>query len=275
MTAPPDLVAVSLGGGVQSTAMTLMAADGRFGSLPDIAYFADTGWEPTRVYQTVEAVRRLSPFPVQTVSNGRNLARDVYDGKAASGNRFIPIPVFTGDGGMTPRQCSNQYKIDPIIQEIRRRLGYSYRQRVRHQVEQWMGISTDEAARIKDSRIPWARLRYPLIEEGLSRTDCADWLAERHPDVPVGKSACIGCPYHDQETWRRIALETPEDFAAAVKIDHQMRTPGHNDKASPVFLHRYRVPLDEAVAMSAATSGLFEDVEDAETWLCDSGACFI
>lgn len=272
MSGPPDLVAISLGGGVQSTAMALMAGEGKFGTLPDVAYFADTGWEPRHVYETVEAVKRLSPFPVETVSNGRNLARDVYDGKAANGNRFIPIPVFTLAGGMTPRQCSNQYKIDPIIQKIRERLGYSYRQRVKHRVEQWMGISVDEAARMKDSSIPWTRLRYPLVEAGLSRRDCAAWVAVHHPDVPLGKSACMGCPYHDQETWRRMAVEHPDDFAEVVKIDHRMRTPGHNDKSTPVFLHRYRVPLDEAVAMSAGTPGLFEDAED---WLCDSGACFV
>lgn len=37
---------LSLGAGVQSTALALMAVEGRFGAVPDMAVFADTGWEP-------------------------------------------------------------------------------------------------------------------------------------------------------------------------------------------------------------------------------------
>ena len=36
----------SLGAGVQSTTLTLMAAHGEIGPMPDGAIFADTGWEP-------------------------------------------------------------------------------------------------------------------------------------------------------------------------------------------------------------------------------------
>ena len=44
------LRSLSLGAGVQSTTVALMAAHGEIGPLPDCAIFADTGWEPQAVY---------------------------------------------------------------------------------------------------------------------------------------------------------------------------------------------------------------------------------
>lgn len=45
-SSPIRLRALSLGAGVQSTTMALMAAHGEIGPMPDCAIFADTGWEP-------------------------------------------------------------------------------------------------------------------------------------------------------------------------------------------------------------------------------------
>ena len=269
---------LSLGGGIQSTALALMADAGRFDNCPDVAFFADTRWEPPRVYETVEAVRERVSFAVETVSNGRSLADDVEAGVQAQGKRFTPIPLFNSDGGMSARQCTRQYKIEPIQAGIRRRLGIEHARGLpAGTVEQWMGISTDEALRASDNRLKWITNRFPLLEAGLSRRDCAAWMAEHHPDIPVGKSACTGCPYHDKEAWRQIALTLPDEFARAVRIDKALRTPGHTEmdlKTKPgnlSYLHPARRPLDEAVAMAANTDSLFTDIE----MVCDSGHCFI
>ena len=42
----PLIRILSLGAGVQSSTMALMADQGAFGKKPDAAIFADTGWEP-------------------------------------------------------------------------------------------------------------------------------------------------------------------------------------------------------------------------------------
>ena len=47
---PLRLRALSLGAGVQSTTLALMASHGEIGPMPDCAIFADTGWEPQAVY---------------------------------------------------------------------------------------------------------------------------------------------------------------------------------------------------------------------------------
>ena len=47
----PSLRVLSLGAGVQSTTLALMAAHGDIAPMPDCAIFADTGWEPRAVYE--------------------------------------------------------------------------------------------------------------------------------------------------------------------------------------------------------------------------------
>ena len=46
LAADIQLRVLSLGAGVQSTTLALMAAHGEIGPMPDCAIFADTGWEP-------------------------------------------------------------------------------------------------------------------------------------------------------------------------------------------------------------------------------------
>jgi len=46
---------LSLGAGVQSTVLALMAERGEYGlPKPDVAVFADTGWEPPEVYEHLD-----------------------------------------------------------------------------------------------------------------------------------------------------------------------------------------------------------------------------
>lgn len=56
----PKLRVLSLGAGVQSTTLALMAAHGEFEQMPDCAIFADTGWEP----------RATRPNPMQIMGYG-------------------------------------------------------------------------------------------------------------------------------------------------------------------------------------------------------------
>ena len=71
------LTVISLGGGVQSTVMALMAGDGAFGGVPDWAIFADTHWEPPTIYSHLEWLSRRLPFPLHIVDNGRSLREDL------------------------------------------------------------------------------------------------------------------------------------------------------------------------------------------------------
>ena len=122
------------------------------------------------------------------------------------------------------RQCTDNYKIRPVRRKVRELLGLRPRQRVPSgtTVDLWLGISTDEAIRVKTSRDRWIANRYPLIEAGMSRRDCADWWAARY-DRPLERSACVACPFQSRQRWVETKRRWPELFAEAVQIDANLR----------------------------------------------------
>ena len=94
----PRMTVVSLGGGVQSTVMALMAGEslsptrsgGAFGRVPNCAIFADTGWEPPTIYAHLEWLADKLRFPLHVVDNGRSLREDAKALVNHSGNAQIP-----------------------------------------------------------------------------------------------------------------------------------------------------------------------------------------
>ena len=145
---------------------------------------------------------RSTQIPLHVVDNGRSLREDVKALTNHSGSQnYVDIPVYLkgrdGEGdGIGRRQCTDNYKIGPIRKKIRDLLGLKPRQRVPSgvTVELWLGISTDEAIRMKTSRDRWITNRYPLVEAAMSRQDCIDWWAARY-DRPLERSACVACPF--------------------------------------------------------------------------------
>ena len=253
-----DLNILCLGAGVQSTAVYLMALHDEFDIMPDCAIFADTHWEPDEVYKHLDRLEALGQdkIPIHRVSAG-NLKQDLLDAWKKKKNRVGAPPFFVKntkenadphDGGMLWRVCTKEYKIEPVQKEVRSLLGYGKGERVKHQVRQWFGISVDEASRMKDSRVGWIDHYYPLIERKMSRDDCLRWLHKRGFDTPR-KSACIGCPYHSNNTWIDMKKNRPEEWADAVAFDTAMRADGRKlpGVIGEVYLHRRLLPLEEAI----------------------------
>ena len=118
------LTVISLGAGVQSSVMALMAAKGQIKPMPDCAIFADTQAEPDHVYEWLDWLETQLPFPVYRVTAG-NLRDDLIK-SAKTGERVHNPPLFlktpTSDG-MLFRQCTVDYKIQPIYKKIRELIG--------------------------------------------------------------------------------------------------------------------------------------------------------
>lgn len=257
----PRLRVLSLGAGVQSTTLALMAARGDLGQMPDFAIFADTQSEPRAVYEHLIWLEGVLPFPVHRISKGslRQQLADAAAGRAAAHDR---PPLFirnlsTGRVGMTQRQCTRDYKIKPIKGEVRRLLGVKKGQQMRHFlalkrgepmtaiVEQWIGISTDEIQRLKMSDEAYIQLRHPLIEARMSRQDCYRWLTDRQYAIPP-KSACTFCTYHDNAQWRAVRDGNPEEWADVIEVDRGLRAQGrHKGMRELMYLHRSCIPLAE------------------------------
>ena len=240
------LTVISLGAGVQSSVMALMAANGELPK-PDCAIFADTGYEPKAVYRYLEFLKKVLPYPIYTVSKG-NIRDDMIAARGTTD--FVVAPFFTqetitGKKGMIMRQCTNDYKIQPIKKKIRELCGVEYKKHFPKDkyVEQWIGISKDEIQRMKPARDPYILNRHPLIEMNMSRQDCINYLNKKKIPLPE-KSACIVCPYHNDAYWHFMKTERVAEFADAVEFDKKIRTGSRNIR-DELFLHRSCIPLDQ------------------------------
>ena len=237
---------ISLGAGVQSSTMALMAAEGELTPMPDCAIFADTGAEPKHVYDFLDYVESLVPFPVYRVMEGEGL--EVSTIKSIKGSRFAGPPFFTeskGGGGMLRRQCTREYKIAPIERKVRELVGLKKGQRGPKEVvvQQWIGISMDESVRMKINPTKWINNRWPLIEKDMYRYDCINWMREHGYREP-SKSACYFCPYHDNSTWQNMMDHDPDSWGRAVKMDEALRN-GLHGTTEKIFIHRSMQPLTE------------------------------
>ncbi|WP_050400425.1 hypothetical protein [Bradyrhizobium embrapense] len=246
---------ISLGAGVQSTTMALMAAHGEIGPMPDAAIFADTGSEPAPVYEHLRWLMspNVLPFPVHTTRKPEALHTALFAGTNGGGKRrYAAIPAFldrgNGEDGLGRRQCTKEYKIEPLLKKQRELLGFAPRKRIpAASMEVWIGISTDEAVRMKPARNAWQVNRWPLIEKRMSRWDCLQWLRRNgYPEPP--KSACTFCPYRSDHQWRDLRNRDPAGWQQAVEVDHAIRSPesgySRHLRLKP-YLHRSMKPLDQ------------------------------
>lgn len=207
---------ISLGAGVQSSTMALMAARGLITPMPLGAIFADTQDEPPSVYAWLPWLEAQLPFPIYYVSRGKLSTESLRVRTSKTGNTYVKhsIPAFVanndGTVGIQRRQCTSDFKIEMIQRKLRTLIGRDAN------TTQWIGISLDEVHRIKPSRKKWIFNRYPLIEHRMTRHDCLTWMvAQKFPTPP--RSACVFCPYHSDMEWARLKREEPAAFTHAVE----------------------------------------------------------
>lgn len=257
-----------LGGGVQSSTLVEMMVEGELPKV-DVVVFADTGDEPKYVYQQVEylndRLHTIGLFVVKVAGGQKGIVKDLVSGTG----RFASIPLFTkdkkGNIGRLRRQCTNEYKIKPVVNYILNFLccrGHAKtnetkrgpRRRVKNDVyvESWIGFSYDEWYRLGRGDYPsWQRPTYPLFDMQMTRQDCIDWLIKKDLPIPR-KSACRICPYRTHEEWRDMLINNPRDFGYVEEFDDWLRskraaqrvTKGLNGVA---YIHQSCKPLTEAV----------------------------
>ena len=247
-------VVLSLGAGVQSTALALMAAKKVIKPMPEVALFADTQAEPQYVYDHLEKLIKLLPYPVEIVTAGSLTERSLTPKKRKSdGTTYLPaeIPLFginkSGQiTGALGRQCTSNFKIKPIYDYLKK--NYNIKRGEKNpQITQWLGISWDEVQRMKPSRVKWLVHDFPLIDLRMRRHNCEQWMSDNGFEVPP-RSACAYCPFHSDAEWREVKINAPEDFAQAVQFDKDIRQKFKETDSKikmEVYLHRSCKPLDE------------------------------
>lgn len=275
---------ISLGAGVQSSTMALMAAHGEITPMPDAAIFADTQAEPESVYKWLDWLETKLPFPVLRVSKGNLAEASLLVKISSKGKSYTKyaIPAFIWDGksqGLLMRQCTSDFKIEVIQRKIREI-------RKSQPVEQWIGISLDEVDRMKPATIkrkvkeeycdlfgiarirestsvlphPYITNRWPLIEARMNRTACLKWMEEHtYPKPP--RSACTFCPYHSNEEWRRLRDEEPKAFQDAVVYERRLQETMKQVSGfrGVPWLHRSMIPLDQVDFSQPRDQGSFRN----------------
>ena len=236
---------ISWGCGLQSTTLIQMLCEGTLKA--DAVFFADTMDEPWWVYETLGRWYLDIPVPVHVVTKGK-LSEHIRL-SAEEGRRWAAIPLWTrtadGSPGPLRRQCTREYKIEVIQKAVRRILGYTKGQRVKHRVTCIQGISFDELDRCRPNYTPWMTNEYPLVDQGMTRHDCREFFEQRGLAIPR-KSSCRYCPYHSDRYWRELKQNDPAEFAQACEVDERVRNLTMVGVANPGFIHRSLVPLREA-----------------------------
>jgi hypothetical protein len=245
------MITMSYGGGKQTVAIITLILEGKLPK-PDLIVMADTSYEVTTTFEYLNQVVQpaLKEIGLQVEIAGHDLAKhDLYK----SGK--LLLPAFTrqnGTVGKLPTFCSDEWK-QRVIRRWLREKGVN-------DTDVWLGISLDEAERMKPSGLNWYRHIYPLIEIlPMHRSQCVNQILSYGWKVPH-KSRCKFCPNQSPLAWKQLKDLENGDFDLALALDAEIRTKDPN-----VYLHPSGLPLGKGVEQTERQSDMFDG--------CDSGYC--
>lgn len=274
MTKTNTLRVVSYGGGIQSTALLVLAAEGRIDYRTFImANVGDDSEHP----KTLEFVR--GPAAEYARDHGIDLhvldrvkrtgeVETLYGRLTREGSRSLPIPVRMSNGAPGTRSCTADFKIKVTGKWLKQQGATKD-----NPATVAIGISLDEIHRANTRRVePHERVVYPLIGIGddtglkLNRQDCVNIIARSELPVPP-KSSCYFCPFHRPQAWADMRRNEPELFEKSAQLEDTLNERRRLRGKDEVFLTRFGVPLRDAIADENHVP-LFELDEG-----CDSGWC--
>lgn len=267
---PPDsgLRVFSFGGGVQSTAALVLAAQGKLDYRTFL--FSNVGHdsEAPETLGYVEAFAK--PFARANGLDLVELHRVRREGSAPTllqhlvqSERSIGIPVRIGSAVGAPgaRQCTTDWKIR-VIGRWLKAAGASPEK----PATVGLGISMDELERMRpgtDDRQPYQVREYPLIDLRLYRDNCLEIVRKAGlPEPP--KSACWFCPLHRIGAWQEMARKQPVTFQRVVDLEVMLNARQKNLGKDEVFFTSRLKPLSIAVHDDGQLD-LFDG--------CESGYC--
>lgn len=275
MTSPDRLRMISYGGGVQSSAMIVLAVQGKIDA--QHAVFANVG-DDSEHPASLDYVRNVMQpwaashgFPVHEV---QRIKRDgnvetLWGRMMREDSRSITIPMrLDRTGAPASRSCTADFKIAVISKWLRANGATKENPAIVN-----IGISVDEierAGRGKDG--PYERRAYPLLDLGLNRSDCANVIAAAGLPVPP-KSSCFFCPFHRVPVWAEMRRDEPELFEKAAHLERTINERRAMLGRDPIYLTRFSKPITEAISEAQPT--LFDDMTGIGETGCDEGVCFV
>jgi PP-loop superfamily ATP-utilizing enzyme len=263
---------ISYGGGVQSTALLVLAAQGKIDF--QYAVFANVG-EDSEHPSSLEYVENIAkPY---AAANGIELVEvrrtDRYGNETETlrerlvntEHRALGIPVRMSNGAPASRTCTSEYKIK-VVAKWAKKMGATKADPAIVAI----GISTDEMQRANNRQpIPYEVIEYPLLDLGINRGDCQNIIADAGLPIPP-KSSCYFCPFHRINTWREMRRDEPELFAKSVELEQKINNKRTMLGMDHVWLSDRLRPLDEAI--TEAQEHLPFEASGPEG--CDEGYCW-
>ena len=288
----------SYGGGVQSTAALVLAAQGKIDFRTFL--FSNVG-DDSEHPATIRYVHDVAiPFAEKhgiEIHVLKRVKRDgtpetLYGRLTKEGSRSLPIPVRMSNGAPGTRSCTADFKIKVIGKWLKEHGAHGPKPCRTHRetgiqadclkctpadpATVGVGISLDEIQRVNARKSePYESLAYPLIglpsgeDTGLRlrRDDCARVIADGGLPVPP-KSACYFCPFHRPETWHNQRRDDPGLFAKSCDLEDLLNERRDLLGKDHVYLTRFARPLREAIPDGVDLLPMFDD--DGQ---CDNGWC--
>lgn len=254
----------SFGGGVQSMASLVLAAQGKIDFR--IFLFCNVG-EDSENPDTIRYIDHVAtPFAldngiqlIELRKKRKGIPDTVYQ-NILSDNRSIGIPVYMTNGAPGNRSCTIDYKVKVVDKWLRENKGYP--------AEIGIGFSLDEMARMSNKYdTEKKRNVFPLIDLRLTRDDCKRIIQNAGLPIPP-KSSCYFCPFHSMKVWQEIRDLQPDLFEKAVRLEIFINEKRERLGKDKVWLSRKLKPLDKATTD-------FKQLDMFDDDFCDSGYCFL
>ncbi len=250
---------LSYGGGIQTTALAVLVAEGQVET--DHIVFADPGSEDPRTYVHIKGMQQWLGERGLEITTVRAPVQPLYE---YVWDRSAVIPVRIGHNeGLGHRQCTRQWKITPVLSHARSLTD-------ERPIIMQLGISIDEAHRMKDSPDKDVIREWPLIDLGLRREDCRTIIREAGlPEPP--KSACYFCPLRQSAYFKGLASTNPVLFEKAAALEDRINERRQEQgKEKGAYLTPSGIPL----RLLATGQSSFLDQVDNEAEECE-GVCFV
>lgn len=203
---------ISFSGGVESTTMCILYGKGAK------AIWVDTGAEHEEMYQRIDAVEaQLKELHKGDFELIRLIGEAKHKGVIYQGLEDLAIAYKFMPSGQS-RYCTSFFKIKPIDKYLSEQ----------GDCELMIGFNYDEQGRTGNLEMQSnVTYLYPLIEDGLDRSDCEEILKLHglHPNFPVymRRGGCRMCFFKSEKEYRAMYHLNKKEFLEVMDFEEKIQ----------------------------------------------------
>ena len=261
---------LSMGAGVQTTALEILIYQGRIGT--DEIIFSDTGLEKPETYAYIK--KYLKPLAKEMEIPFTTVHLDRYVEEVDEDNRKTGKKIHCTSlrdiiearrrvPSLQMRWCTEKSKITPIKLYLRAKQANGEYVRPAKGI---IGISLDEKHRMHQPHHGEYSNEFPMVGMGITRKDCRRIIEEFGWPVPE-KSGCYLCPFQGGKEWDKLFYEHNDLFTDSMELEKR-------DINYPTYRLYQRETLEkfaEKRKLGRHNLSLFDDYEGEEC----SGVCML